>query len=290
MSVSEPMFKAPILSKFKLSDVDWTSISTSKDYVPPKDAKDRNNQSLVVFEYITEELAKIGGMAVVEVDNDECSCLWIPPSPSDEDEKLFLVYVAHMLQAGLISNPMQLIANTAYAGSAAALAQSLMMINAAGLNRYVAERDAVQLALAVPYYGAIWLSLGLMLVANGHFNGAVDALAHLLRMEPSNVLGLKYMSIVHTLSSPEDAVRYAERLFEALAVAGVAPDVHSRAAYGYALQRAGMSVEAAQQFKMACNVGKPKMTAKQWTEWGFSLPIEALPIAMKDPPRGRGLA
>jgi hypothetical protein len=52
-----------------------------------------------------------------------------------------------------------------------------------------------------------------------------------------------------------------------------------------ALKEAGRKLDSKVQFDVAAGVQNPKMTAKQWTEWGYTLVGEGLKEALMDPKR-----
>lgn len=235
--------------------------------------------SFEVSEFLVSELSMVGGKAIVEVDDENLNCLWYPPDPADSDVNRVL-YVSHMLQAGLMVDPSRVIAHTAYLGHGADLAIALLGMHSSGLNTYVAGRDLALLAYAAPMFGMIWLTLGFVLLSDENITQAYGVFDHLAEIEPENIMGAKYLAIIQSIYDPLQAVKQAEKVFRMLAAAGVAPDHHARLTYGFALRAAGLDKEARQQFELACGVD-PKMTVEEWVSGGCLLPPMVLMDTLK---------
>jgi len=277
----------PVVVKFSLDQVDFESINRSKGYLVPDLFADKQDPVLVLSEFFTQEIAKVGGQAVIEVDENGFSCFWNPPDNIKElplEVQQLGIYLSHMLQAGILLDPSHVIADAAYAGYGNLLAQTLVMLNSTKCNPYVAERDMMILAMAVPMFTSIWIVLGLLTLSNKNYDLSGWAFRHILDYEPDNVTALKYLAVVQTVQEPVQAVQQAERLLLLSTAQREIPDVQMRALYGFALLSAGLVKEAAVQFKVACGKAEPKMTVQQWISWGFALPSEVLATAMRDPP------
>jgi len=273
----------PVFSSFLLKDIDIVAIASSKGFKQDCSTLMEDNVKSIVFDYITDELDSIGGQALVEVDDTSCTCVWIPPLALNDEERVRHTYMTHMIQSGILRDPSKLIANTVYGGNGIALAHSLLMINASGCNKYVAERDLYLLASAAPLYSAIWLVLGLMLLSNGNFERAKKILSHLMLIEADDLIGNEYMAILHTIDEPMKALTHIEKVFNVLSVEGKTPDIHNRVTYGFVLKSLGMNEEAGRQFFIVCGSAVPTMTLEQWTKWGFSLPLNILGEALMSP-------
>ena len=264
----------PVISAIPMEFVDWQALMSSVGFAMPKDVKRG------VFEFLVGELEKAGGEAVLEVEDEGIFCAWNPPTGADVDARR-LVYLSHMLQAGLLLFPRSLVANTAYAGQGIALARAIVSFNE--LNPYVGERDAGFLVDAMPLSHQAWLAYGLVLMENLKFKLAAGALAEASLLGSGNPLTLRCLAICLTGHAPKKAVSAAEEMLGALAVLGKPPDGIDRAAYGFALLAAGMKKDAVAQFEAGFGQGLPVMTMKQWMEWGNRMPTEGLAKALRYP-------
>jgi len=263
----------PIISAIPLSFIDFHSVESSVGFSMPADPEE------AIFGVVCHIVESAGGSAVVEVDRDGLFCVWAPPG-SLEDARQIL-YASHMLQSGLNVYPTEAIANTAYSGSGITLARSIVAINA--FNPYVAERDSGLLARAMPFSPQAWLAHGIVLMENMRFKEAAAALGEAAGLDPDGILTLKCLTICLTIGSPKKAVLVAEDMLRALSRVGEPPDVHARAAYGFALIAAGMRKDAELQFDAGFGIGLPAMTPRQWRDWGNRIPIDGLKAALIDP-------
>jgi hypothetical protein len=264
-----------IFSAVPMPLVDLQSITGSKGLTLSGSGKEE-----VVFEFLTCELEQVGGQAVIEVDDSGYFCIWNPPS-TGEALPPREIYFSHMLQAGLMVLPRRIIASTAYAGNGLALARALVAINSE--NKYVAERDSTLLAEAMPLSGAAWLANGIILLENKQFKKAIYPLTQAVILEPKSYLACKCLTVALTGVSSRKAVSAAEMMVMAYADAGIPMDAGARAAYGFALASAGMKVEAKAQFLAGFGKGMPKMTLKQWRDWGHKLQLDYIEGALYDP-------
>lgn len=237
--------------------------------------------SLQVMDFLIQEIEKAGGIAIIEASDYGITCWW--ETPAVITDKVQVWYVAHMLQSGLLLHPVQILANTAYAGNGAEVASNLVEINAKRLNPYVVERDIMILALAVPQFIAVWLACALIMFSNGKTEISDLAFKHLLDIDPTNQIGIKYLAISLTKRDPKRAVVLVESLLGLLACNGETPGVHTRVAYGFALKSAKMAKEAALQFDIVSGEPIPKMTIQQWIEWGYSVPDDKLVEVLGNP-------
>jgi hypothetical protein len=219
------------------------------------------------------------------VDGDKAFIQWAVPDASEKPDIQQVAYVAHLLQAGLLSDPMMPIANTAYSGGLMTLAMNLLSINSSGRNRYMAERDARLLAAAAPLSSSAVAFLGMILLENGKADDAAEAFMAVQEFDPLDFLSCKYGAISLTLSQPADAVAMCERCIEILAARGMAPDSHLRAAYGMALASAGSKVEAGVQFMLACGSRKVAMTPSEWVSGGYRINDEDVAAALAPKPK-----
>lgn len=279
--MDDVMDSKPLLTYFLLSDVDIEALTETSVF----NGMDIGGKQFpeIISDYITGELAKVGGTAIVTVDETACLCLWHTPVGVPVSDKDYLLYVSHMLQIGLLKNVGKIVADTVYAGNGLPLMQVLLQMHILGYNKYVAERDMLHIALAAPMMGLAWLSAGMMFASSCNFKDAGQVFDRLLSLEPNNTLGLEYMAMIKSQDEPKLAVEYAERLFRYLAKVGQVPDMHSRVTYGFALLALGLKQEARVQFDMVCDGQKPKMTMCQWRDWGFLLPLSSLKKALLDP-------
>ena len=236
-------------------------------------------------DFLTGELAKVGGQATIVVDNDIATVEWQTPDLSDAKDSQQVAYVSHLLQAGLLADPLDVIARTAYAGGVNYLAMNLLSINSTGKNAYMAERDARLLVRAAPLSVQALSTLGLILLENGDAKEAAVCFAEAEQIDQWDFLSSKYLAVALTVSLPEAAVVHAEKAMAILASKGMAPDAHMRAAYGMALLAAGMRVEAGMQFMLACGSRKPAMTPAQWVNGGYR--VVDTEIAERLAPKGK---
>jgi hypothetical protein len=252
-------------------------------------ASDRPADAKKVSDFLTNELSKVGGTAIVEVDDNVASVKWVLPTVTEGDDIARVVYVGHLLQSGIMLNPMRPIANTAYAGNGVALAKSLLMINARRIDCRMAERDAALLADCVPLMTTAWVVLGMIQLDNGHLKQAQESFDYALMIDPADIMAKKFLAITHTLKKPLLAVRLLGEVIEDLSVGGAVPEKHVRAAYGMAMLSAGMLSEAAIQFRVAFSFSKPKMTVKDWVKWGYRAGENILAGTLLDPIEGKKL-
>lgn len=235
----------------------------------------------VVTNFLTEELAKAGGKALVESDDKFIGIWWDPPA-AEEGDPFRAIYCGHLIQSGLSRDPSLIIANTVYSGGGNTLTQTLLTIGTRGYNRYVAERDCQLLVDAAPLFSAGWFSLALIQINNKNFKGARASLERILEIFPRDWVSMKYLSIVLTKSSPRKAVRWAEEAIRVMGESGSAPDQHMRLTYGMALRAAGNRAEAERQFDFACGYS-PSMTPEQWSDWGYATYGDDVDLALKNP-------
>jgi len=233
-----------------------------------------------LFELVVGLMESVGGTGVVEVDPDSVFAVWTPPPVGEGVDARRMAYLSHMLQAGAMFMPRELIANTAYAGLGMPLARALVSFS--GLNPYVAERDSGILADAMPFCAQAWLAHGIVLMDVGKHKAAAVAISTCALLEPSNVLARRCLAVCLTGTSPRRAVAAAEEMMSLRAAEGVPPDAHERATYGFALLSAGLSLEAKAQF-MAAGLPVPAMTPRQWREWGHKVDAAMMAKAMADP-------
>jgi hypothetical protein len=176
-----------------------------------------------------------------------------------------------------------IIADSVYAGNGLTLAKLLVLINVWGFNRKMAERDATLLAQSAPLLSPAWMALAIIQMDNGKMKEAVRSLEYLFTFDPGNSMALKYMGIALTVSDPKRAVKMIEKGIDIMLNVGSYLDTTWRVAYGMALREAGMKMDSKVQFDVAAGIQNPKMTAKQWTEWGYTLVGEGLKKALMSP-------
>lgn len=261
-----------VVAAIPLGLIDFRSMGPSVTSLPRDPVQ-------AVFGFVASELEAVGGLAVLEVDDDGMFCVWDPPSGPGADGRR-VTYVAHMLQAGLSRSHLAMVANTAYSGMGIPLAKALLVINP--LNGYVAERDTRALADAMPLSAEAWLAHGIVLMENGKFRDAVGALGR-SSMLGDGSLAFKCLAVCLTGRSARKALAAAEGMVTAYAREGKVLDVHARAAYGFALLAAGLRKEAEAQFDAGFGQGLPRMTPGQWREWGVRVSEENLGDALADP-------
>lgn len=258
------------------------------DGIPDEYRKARSPPKQVVSEFMTAEIAKAGGEAVVEVDDLVAAVWWQPPPPSDcsadaDGEASQVIYVSHMMQCGLLADPSKEIAQTVYAGAGGSFAQALLLINHDGHNRRICERDAGILVRCAPMYVSGWLCLGLIQSENGKRAESKATFEGLLSFESGEWTAWKYLSMLMIREDPAKAVHAATRMVESAVAAGRQVDGHMRVALGMALSAFGSESEARQNFMIACGNPNPKMTPGQWNDWGYRLDGIDLAKALADP-------
>lgn len=260
----------------KIDDIDF-------DAVPTLAKGDDKVEALSLF--LSGELEKAGGVATVEAGPDGIVAEWVLPPADQAPDPQQVAYVAHLMQAGLMVDPTQVLANTAYAGGIRMLSLNLLLINSSGRNKYVAERDACLLAYAAPLSLQALSIYGLILLENGKRDKAAEVLTCAQDIDPLDLLSCKFGAIACTCSAPALAVKMLERGFAILSGRGLSPDAHMRVSYGMALLAAGSKAEAGVQFMLACGVKSPAMTPMQWVSGGYRIREEDIPAAMAAKPK-----
>lgn len=240
------------------------------------------DDSEALYNFLTDEIEKAGGNAVIEVNDEEAEVKWVPPEINDSNAAQ-VVYVSHMLQAGLLKDATQQIANTIYDGNGVDLARALLLINAKGLNTKVAEKDARTMVVAAPLFSDGWIALALIQMENNNIKDAAKSFQFFLTLKPDDVVALRYLAICLTESDPKQAVSLLEKCINKTSSLGLVPDKHLRVTYGMALRSAKMKREATAQFALASINGYPKMTIKQWIEWGHRCDGALLDDVLSDP-------
>lgn len=276
-----------------IKEIDFLALETFKPFCFSNKVQNYDYQCMVV-DMIQAAIVRVGGYAIIEGLEDRIECLWkVPDTESSyldhlglktrkSSNALEVMYVAHMLQVGLLSSPNKIISELAYAGGGFELASLLILFDVLNLNKYIAERDLTILAGAMSNSIGIWTSLGLVLFSNGKFDFCRPVLERALSLEPNNLPCLKYMTVIETASNPKTGVEYGERLLKVAFQEGLV-DNNIRSTYAFALLSAGRSKEAGDQFKIVCGVKKPKMTLLQWVKWGYKYPAQLLPEELLDP-------
>ena len=238
------------------------------------------NKAESIAGFLTDEISKAGGEAVVAVDGETAQVEWMLPELSSPEDAQQVAYVAHAMQAGLLRDPSQVIANTAYSGGVSALALNLLNISSSGRNRYLAERDARILARVAPLSVQALSVLGLILLEGNNPEEAAVYFVEVQKLDPLDFLSAKYLAVALTNLLPDKAVMVAERALAILASRGLAPDAHMRSTYGMALLAAKSKAEAKFQFLLACGSESPAMSPRQWAEGGYRITNAEVPAAL----------
>lgn len=266
----------PMLLKMslKIEDIDFLVLGVS-----PED-KDRVEK---LSRFLTDELTKAGGLADIEVTQDRAVVEWSVPTVLEDGVQV--AYVAHLLQSGLMKDPIIQLAGVAYAGGLQIVTMNLLSIGTTGKNPYLAERDARLLVVVAPFSVYALSTLGLILMDKGLTSEAAEYLSAACTLYPNDFFSNKYAGIAYTSSDkPDAAVQLLERCIQILAEVGEAPDNHLRVAYGMALLAAGMQAEASIQFMLVCGKKVPNMTLSQWVSGGYQMKADVLIELLKSEP------
>lgn len=241
------------------------------DFLPTECTSGRSKEE-IVSDFLSGEIEKAGGKAVVEVTSEVAAAWWAtPPADGDSLSSARILYVAHMMQCGLLADPSRAIADTAYAGQGGVLSQVLLLINHYGLNRGLAERDASILVKCAPMFSSGWLCLALIQIENGALGEAAENLERLLSFEPGDWMAMKFLAIALMGTSRKvEAMVASERMIRTMSSSDKPVDQHARLTHGFALLAGGLRSEAKVAFRMA-GVDFPVMTPRQWGNWGHML-------------------
>jgi len=270
----------PIKIKMDLAiaDIDFRVIGIGSS---PNDPGDDRVE--VLSKFLTEELAKAGGIANIEVNQERAFVEWIVPDNTGDG--LQPSYVAHLLQSGLMKDPVANLAPTAYAGGLHMLTSNLLAFGSMGMNPYLAERDLRLLVMIAPFSVNALSVLGLILMDKGMVIEGAEYLVAACEVDPYDFFANKYAGIAFTSSDrPEEAVRHLLVCIQVLANIGESPDVHLRTAYGMALLAAGINAEAEMQFMLVCGKRVPNMTLERWVTDGYKLKSDILVGILKSEP------
>ena len=231
--------------------------------------------------YLTEELFKAGGKAIVAVDNTGVAVEWaVPEITLEQFDAQQVAFVAHLIQIGLLVDPVPMIANAAYSGGILNLSLLLLNMNSFGKNTYLATRDARLLASVAPKSLQAWSMLGLIELENGNIECASMAFAEAQKIDPLDFLSCKYMAVSLSVSLPSNAVVFAERALAILAAKGIPLDKHMRATYGMSLLASKLKKESEIQFLLACGHKKPSMSPTEWVNGGYRITDAEIPLAL----------
>ena len=245
------------------------------------------DRAIGLADFLTKELEKAGGQAVVAVDDMGFATDWVVPEISDQVDLQQVAYCSHLLQCGLLLDPTSVIAQTAYMGGIHTLSLNLLSINSSGRNSYLAERDAKTLALVAPKSVQALSMLGLILLENHNSIDAAWNFAEAQGLDPLDFLSAKYLSTSLIILQPAKSVILFEKCLQLLSLKGLTPDRHLRASYGMSLLSAGMKTEAAIQFLLACGHKKPGITPQQWVDGAYRITEAEIPLALAPKLKGK---
>lgn len=264
-----------VVSALPFSMVDEKAVNNSIGFV------DYEDMPTNMFELVVSLMDSVGGVGIIEMDDEKLLATWDPPRSGDVDG-LRVIYLSHLLQVGALNSPRQIIATTAYAGLGVTLASALVAFSR--LNPYVAMRDSAILADAMPYSYDVWLAHGIVLMDSDMVRLATFVLEKSLTMGSSHILANRCLAVCYLHdNNPEKAVKAAEEMMRGKLADGLLPDNAERAAYGFALLAMKRKLEAGVQFMAAFGFSRVKMTVKQWMEWGYRLDLPTLTEAVMEP-------
>ena len=238
-----------------------------------------------LFDFLSDEMVKSFGYGVISVSPSGIGIGWSPSVVEKKRDRVQNIYFAHMVQVGLLKNPLVLVANSAYNGGINDLVYSLLAIHSYGMNPMMVKRDADLLACSAPLNSAAWLASGIIDLDQGDVEGARVKFLHILDFNLSDYLAMKHLSICDIKSDPAQSVKWMESSLEAAAEFGMIPGLAERVAYGMSLKACGLHREAKKQFTLA-GIDLPKMTPRQWGEWGYRVVPSHLIDALCDPKLG----
>ena len=250
---------ANIFVKLNSSEIDYAAVGA------------KHGDFKTVFDYLVSELSTLGGTATIEASPEGVTVNWVLPVVVELVDIVRALYISHLLQAGLMLNPIMVIADTAYNGGIVPLAMNLLSINSKKMNTYIAQRDAMYLALVAPMSIEAHTIYGMILLENGQIEKAIDAFARAQQINPGDYVSCKYLSLALITSAPKKSVLLAEKCLSILAYDNIVPDAHMRATYGMALLAAKMKKEASMQFLLICGCKTPLMTPAQWVAGGYQI-------------------
>lgn len=249
--------------------------------------------------FLSKELEKTGGHGFLEVDGNSVGMVWT--SPDDPKDIVQTMYYAHLIQAGLLRDPMPIIAKTIYAGNGYGLLKNVLDIAIYNLNPQMAERDCEIIAACAPQMANAWYCLGLIRMGLGKYGEALEAFDVGLSFNPPERLCFKYGAIA-LMGMPvkaskvkfsgarkakphqniADAVGYIESYLGLTMKAGLALSAHDRVSYGMALLALGEPEAAATQFSIV-GAGTMKMTVRMWVDWGYRIGAHQIVKAIVSP-------
>jgi len=238
-----------------------------------------------LHDFLTDEMAKVGGQGSVEAAAVGVSIQWEPGQFGGGRDKAQNLYFGHLIQIGMLHDPLMMIANAAYNGKAVELATVLLTIHSYKLNPNMVVRDSETLAMSVPFLSPVHMSYGIILLDQGDAIRARDIFEHVVNFWPRNYIAMKYMAICEMEKHPKEAVRWMEKSLEISAEEGMIPGLNERVTYGMSLLAAGVKREAKKQFELA-GLAMPKMTSKAWCKWGYQVDQTLISEALADPIKG----
>jgi hypothetical protein len=271
----------PIDVTWKLNDINRDAILSSVDYVSSEE--EESDFSLMVLGFLSRAIEKAGGVAVIEVDDLVVHCHWNPVISEDFETSYYMVYVSHMLQAGMLKHCDRILENMVYNGDGYALIDIVVLISKMGFNNYVAATSMIYIVDAAPKLVLALAAFIAISVNHGLLNQMSGILERILVLEPDNLMGLQYSAIYWTETDPMKAVLFGEKLISVIGKSGRLPSIYDRAIYGFALKAANMELEAQIQFGIICGGQNVLMTVKQWLSWGFNVLDSRLLEALTEP-------
>ena len=238
-----------------------------------------------LYEFLTDEMSKVGGQGSVEASAVGVSIQWEPgPFGGGRDNAQHL-YFGHLIQIGVLNDPLMIIANAAYLGKAVDLATVLLTIHSYQLNPSIVVRDSEILSMSTPFLSPTNMTHGIVMLDHGDVIRARDAFEHVVNFWPRNYIAMKYMAICEIEKNPQEAVRWVEKSLELAAEDGMIPGLSERVTYGMSLLAAGVKKEAKKQFDLL-GLAMPKMTPKAWSKWGYKVEPTLIAESLADPVKG----
>lgn len=238
-----------------------------------------------LHEFLTDEMAKAGGQGMVEAAAVGVNIQWEPGAFGGGRDKAQNLYFGHLIQIGMLYNPLMVMAQAAYNGKGVDLATVLLMIHSYKLNPSMVARDSEILSMSTPFLSSVSMTHGIIMLDQGDVIWAREAFEHVVNFWPRNYIAMKYMALCEMEKCPQEAVRWMEKSLEISADEGMMPGLNERVTYGMSLLAAGVKREAKKQFELAGLV-MPKMTPKAWCKWGYQVDPTLIAEALADPIKG----
>ena len=274
----------PVLSVIPLSLVDVRALDGGcPNRIPPG----KLSFSAYAAHVVSSALDRLGGKAVVEVDDAFLSVLWIVPplsSISSPLEMTEVVWWSYMLQVGLLSDPSRMIAHKVYNGGGKSLCELYVQACRHGLNPHSSTSGVGILLACAPKFTLAWMAVAIFQMSILDFSGAQDSLSKVLELEPDDVEGRRLMVVCLTKLSPSKVFTVVSNWVLWINRHAVVPSLVDRVSIGMAFLSCGEAGLAKAWFLMADGEPDlPAMSVAQWVDWGWKMIASELKQALRSP-------